>query len=62
MEGVSDAIDGDSEGLVRAQDAARGLEEVLSPKRFIESVTRGFVDGVVNNVPFARSLYDWLKK
>ena len=62
MDGVSAAIGGDSEGLERAQTAARGLEDVLSPKRFVENVTRGFVEGVVNNVPFARSLYDWVKK
>ncbi len=61
MDGVSDAIGGDASGLERAQAAAHQLEEVLDPKRIVANMTDGFVDGVVSNVPFARSIYDWLK-
>lgn len=61
LDGVSDAIGGDASGLDRSQSAAQQLEEVLSPKRIVANMTDGFVKGVVNNVPFARSIYDWLK-
>ncbi len=61
LDGVSDAIGGDASGLDRAQVAAQKLEEVLSPKRIVANMTDGFVKGVVNNVPFARSIYEWLK-
>lgn len=61
LDGVSDAIGGDASGLDRAQVAAQRLEEVLSPKRIVANMTDGFIKGVVNTVPFARSIYDWLK-
>ncbi len=61
LDGVSDAIGGDESGLERAQTAARQLEDVLNPKRIVKNMTDGFVSGVVNNVPFARSIYEWLK-
>ncbi|MCF6326638.1 MAG: hypothetical protein L3J21_05025 [Devosiaceae bacterium] len=60
LDGVTAAMGGDPGGVERAQVAARELREVLSPKRFVQSISRGFVEGVVNNVPFARSLYDWV--
>ncbi len=59
LDGVGAAIAGDPGGLERARDAARSLEALLSPERFIRNMSSGLVEGVVRNVPFARAVYDW---
>ena len=62
LDGVAAAIGGDPGGLERAQAAARRLEDALDPRAFVTSMTEGFVEGVANNIPFARSIIGWLSE
>ncbi|HEV7274899.1 MAG TPA: hypothetical protein VGN80_01275 [Devosiaceae bacterium] len=57
---VGDAISGDPEGVMRAITAANALEETLNPRNLVRKLKRGFIDGVVANVPFARTIVGWL--
>ncbi|MEP3275673.1 MAG: hypothetical protein ABJN26_08165 [Stappiaceae bacterium] len=61
MQGVADAISGDANGVARAQQAAARLRTALSPRAFVRNMSDGFVDGLVSNVPFARSIVSWLR-
>lgn len=62
LEGVADAIRGDAQGLVHAEAAAQKLEDALDPRAFLKDMTDGFINGVVSNLPFARSLIDFFRE
>ncbi len=62
LDGINDAIDGDPTGLDRAQAAANALEQALDPRVFVSNMADGFVDGVVGNIPFARSILGWISE
>ncbi len=62
MQGVADAIGGDVNGIARAEAAADRLRASLDPRAFARNMADGFVDGVVSNVPFARSIVAWLRE
>lgn len=61
MTGVGDAIGGDPAGLDRALRAATALEQTLDPRNLVRKMKDGFIDGLVSNVPFARSIIGWFK-
>lgn len=61
MTAVGDAIGGDPAALDRALRAAAALEETLDPRNFVRKMKTGFIDGLVSNMPIARSIFEWFK-
>lgn len=61
LQGVREAIGGDPNGLAQARAAAQRLKDALDPRAFVKDMTDGFIDGIVSNLPFARSLIGWFR-
>ncbi len=59
LDGVAQAIGGDTSGLDRAIAASRLLDESLDPRLMVAEMTDGFIEGIASNIPFARSIIGW---
>jgi hypothetical protein len=60
LDGMSSAIKGDLSGMNRTRAAAARIETLLDPRLIVKDMAEGAFEGVISNIPFARSIMNMI--